>query len=172
MNYQLVVIGNQPNHNAGIQENHNKDPQNIDDDAAFDVKEPEFKVHVSPSSSDKPKKHDAKANEKLKERPDDPNMPALKDITYSDDEEDVGVKADFSNLETSITVSPILTTRVHKDHLVTQIISDLSSAPQTRSMSRMVKEQGGMTQINDEDFHTCMFACFLSQEGTPSSQRS
>nr|GFB19787.1 hypothetical protein [Tanacetum cinerariifolium] len=28
----------------------------------------------------------------------------------------------------------------------------------------MVKEQGGMTQINDEDSHTCMFACFLSQE--------
>nr|GEV47632.1 ribonuclease H-like domain-containing protein [Tanacetum cinerariifolium] len=37
-------------------------------------------------------------------------------------------------------------------------------APQTRSMTRMVKEQGGLHQINDEDFHTCMFACFLSQE--------
>nr|GFD29842.1 copia protein [Tanacetum cinerariifolium] len=31
-------------------------------------------------------------------------MPALEDITYSDDEEDVGAKADFSNLETNITV--------------------------------------------------------------------
>nr|GEV64316.1 hypothetical protein [Tanacetum cinerariifolium] len=48
--------------------------------------------------------------------PDDLNTPALEDITYSGDEEDVGVKDDFSNLETSITVSPILTTRVHKDH--------------------------------------------------------
>nr|GEX67249.1 hypothetical protein [Tanacetum cinerariifolium] len=28
----------------------------------------------------------------------------------------------------------------------------------------MVKEQGGVTQINDEDFYTCIFACFLSQE--------
>nr|GFA31548.1 putative ribonuclease H-like domain-containing protein [Tanacetum cinerariifolium] len=36
--------------------------------------------------------------------PDDPNMPGLEDIIYSDDEEDVGVEADFSNLETSITV--------------------------------------------------------------------
>nr|GEV37473.1 putative ribonuclease H-like domain-containing protein [Tanacetum cinerariifolium] len=35
--------------------------------------------------------------------PDDPDMPALEDITYSDDEEDVGAKADFSNLETNIT---------------------------------------------------------------------
>nr|GEZ44568.1 hypothetical protein [Tanacetum cinerariifolium] len=35
--------------------------------------------------------------------PDDPDMPALEDITYSDDEEDVGAEADFSNLETNIT---------------------------------------------------------------------
>nr|GEZ93084.1 hypothetical protein [Tanacetum cinerariifolium] len=48
--------------------------------------------------------------------PDDPNMPALEDIAYFDDEEDVGAEADFSNLETNITVSPIPTTRVHKDH--------------------------------------------------------
>nr|GEU60047.1 hypothetical protein [Tanacetum cinerariifolium] len=31
------------------------------------------------------------------------DMPALEDITYSDDEEDVGAEADFSNLETNIT---------------------------------------------------------------------
>nr|GEW91550.1 hypothetical protein [Tanacetum cinerariifolium] len=91
-------------------------------------------------------------------------MPALEDITYSDDEEDVGAEANFLNLETNITVSPIPTTRVHKDHLVTQIIGDLSSAPQTKSMTRMVKKQGGLTQINNDDFHTYMFACFLSQE--------
>nr|GEZ52393.1 retrovirus-related Pol polyprotein from transposon TNT 1-94 [Tanacetum cinerariifolium] len=96
--------------------------------------------------------------------PDDPNMPALEDIAYSDDEEDVGAEADFSSLETNINVSPIPTTRVHKDHPVTQIISELSAAPQTRSMTRMVKEQGRLTQINNDDFHTCMFACFLSQE--------
>nr|GEU55190.1 putative ribonuclease H-like domain-containing protein [Tanacetum cinerariifolium] len=38
----------------------------------------------------------------------DPDMPELEDITYSDDEDDVGAEADFNNLETSITVSPIL----------------------------------------------------------------
>nr|GEU94514.1 hypothetical protein [Tanacetum cinerariifolium] len=95
---------------------------------------------------------------------DDPNMPDLEDITYSDDEEDVGAEADFSNLETNITVSLIPTTRVLKDHPVIQIIGDLSLATQTRSMTMMVKDQGGPTQINNEDFHTCMFACFLSQE--------
>nr|GFA34761.1 copia protein [Tanacetum cinerariifolium] len=69
------------------------------------------------------------------------NMPHLEYITYSDDEEDVGAEANFSNLETSINVSPIPMTRVHKDHLVTQIIGDLSLAPQTKSITRMVKEQ-------------------------------
>nr|GEU61201.1 ribonuclease H-like domain-containing protein [Tanacetum cinerariifolium] len=36
--------------------------------------------------------------------------------TYSDDEKDVGAEADFTNLETTIIVNPILTTRVHRDH--------------------------------------------------------
>nr|GEV46867.1 putative ribonuclease H-like domain-containing protein [Tanacetum cinerariifolium] len=86
--------------------------------------------------------------------PDDLDMLKLEDITYSNDENDVGVEADFNNLETSITVSPIPTTRVHKDHPVTQIIGDLSLATQTRSMTRVAKDQGGLSQINNEDFHT------------------
>nr|GEZ09316.1 ribonuclease H-like domain-containing protein [Tanacetum cinerariifolium] len=88
----------------------------------------------------------------------------LQDITYSDDEEDVGAEADFTNLETTIPVSPISISRVHKDHHVTQIIGDLSSATQTKSMTRVAKDQGGLSQINNDDFHTCMFSCFLSQE--------
>nr|GEY08093.1 hypothetical protein [Tanacetum cinerariifolium] len=74
--------------------------------------------------------------------PDDLNIPELEDITYSDDEEDVGAEANFTNLETTITVSPIPTTKVHKDHSMTQIIGDLSSATQTRIMTRVAKDQG------------------------------
>nr|GEW48253.1 hypothetical protein [Tanacetum cinerariifolium] len=171
MNYQPVIAGNQPNPSAGIQEHIDAD-KNIDDDATFEVKElefevkePNYEVHVSPSSSAKTKKHDDKTNREAKGKspidtpgpavgqistnntnsfsaaglsntavsptlgkslyvdpsqyPDDPNMPALEDITYSNDEEDVGAEADFSNLETNITISPIPTTRVHKDHPVT-----------------------------------------------------
>nr|GFD35561.1 hypothetical protein [Tanacetum cinerariifolium] len=95
---------------------------------------------------------------------DDLDMPELEGITYSDDEDDVGAETDFNNLETSITVSPIPTTRVHKYHHVTQIIGDLSLATQTKSMTRVARDQGRLSQINNEDFHTCMFACFLSQE--------
>nr|GEV54486.1 ribonuclease H-like domain, reverse transcriptase, RNA-dependent DNA polymerase [Tanacetum cinerariifolium] len=53
-------------------------------------------------------------------------------------------------------ISPIPTTKVHTDYPVTQIIGDLSSATQTRSMTRVAKDQGGLSQINNEDFHTCM----------------
>nr|GEW22921.1 ribonuclease H-like domain-containing protein [Tanacetum cinerariifolium] len=73
--------------------------------------------------------------------PDDPDMPELEDIVNSNDEEDVGAEADLSNLETNIPVSPIPTTRVRKDHPVNKIIGDLNSAPQTKSMTRMIKEQ-------------------------------
>nr|GEW61633.1 hypothetical protein [Tanacetum cinerariifolium] len=31
-------------------------------------------------------------------------------------------------------------------------------------MARAVRDQGGISQMFNEDFHTCMFACFLSQE--------
>nr|GEV89016.1 copia protein [Tanacetum cinerariifolium] len=72
---------------------------------------------------------------------DDPNIPEMEDITYFDDENNDGAEADFNNLETSITVSHISTTRIHKDHPVSQIIGDLSSTTQTRSMTRVVKDQ-------------------------------
>nr|GFD21340.1 hypothetical protein [Tanacetum cinerariifolium] len=64
--------------------------------------------------------------------PDDPDMLELEDITYSDDEDVVGTEADINNLESAIPVSPIPTTKIHKDHPVSQIIGDLSSTTQTR----------------------------------------
>nr|GEW82258.1 hypothetical protein [Tanacetum cinerariifolium] len=94
----------------------------------------------------------------------DSDMPNLEDLTHFDDADDVGTEADINNLESIISVSPILTTRIHKDHLTSQIIGDLSSTTQTRSMARAVRDQGGLSQMFNEDFHTCMLACFLSQE--------
>nr|GEU86097.1 hypothetical protein [Tanacetum cinerariifolium] len=147
-----------------------KDPQNTDAGATFEVKEPKFEVYVSPSSRVRNLSKEFEdfssnitngvnaastpvtavesnstnsTNTFTAVGPSNNvvNMPALEDISYSDDEEDVSVEADFSNLETSITISPILTSKVHKDHPVTRILRDLSLAPQTRSMTRMVKDQ-------------------------------
>nr|GEX10207.1 putative ribonuclease H-like domain-containing protein [Tanacetum cinerariifolium] len=156
----------------------------------FDVKEPEPKVILSPSNSAQSKEQDDKTMKEAKGKSPiesvagyrdlnaefqdcsenssnevtTANMPGSEDIIYSDDEDVVGAEADLNNLESSIPVSPISTTRIHKDHPVSQIISDLSLTTQTRSMTREVKDQGGLSQMFGNDFHTCIFVCFLSQE--------
>ncbi|GJR80040.1 putative ribonuclease H-like domain-containing protein [Tanacetum coccineum] len=98
---------------------------------------------------------------------DDPNMPNLEEIVYSDDDEGVDAKADMTNLDTHILVSPTPTTRIHKDHPLEQIIGDIHSAPQTRRMTKNVTEHGMFSsvqqRINHKDFQNCLFACFLSQ---------
>nr|GEU45766.1 hypothetical protein [Tanacetum cinerariifolium] len=193
INYQPVTVGNQSNHSV-VWSFGSTNPQNTDGDAASDRKEPEFdekkpesKVFVSPNSSDQSKKQDDKTKREAKGKSpvesftgyrdlspefkdcldnsiNEVNATELEDITCFDDEVDVGAEADFNNLETSIPVSPILITRVHKDHPVIQIIGDLSSSIQTRSMTRVGQDQGGISQMFNDDFHACMFACFFSQE--------
>nr|GEW30519.1 putative ribonuclease H-like domain-containing protein [Tanacetum cinerariifolium] len=86
-------------------------PQNNDEDAAFDgkehdfdVKKPKSKVILSPSSSAQSRKLDDMTKKKVKGK-------KLEYITYSDDQNVVGVEADFNNLETSITEEP---KRVHQ----------------------------------------------------------
>ncbi|GKA89727.1 putative ribonuclease H-like domain-containing protein [Tanacetum coccineum] len=76
----------------------------------------------------------------------DPNVPELEDIVYSDDDEDVGTEADMNNLDAFMHVSPIPTTRIQKDHSVEQIIGDLNSAPQTRRMTKNLEEHGLRTK--------------------------
>ncbi|GJW71168.1 ribonuclease H-like domain-containing protein [Tanacetum coccineum] len=79
------------------------------------------------------------------ELPFDPNMPALEDYSifdFSRDDEDDGAVADMNNLDTTIQVSPIPTTRIHKDHPLDQVIGDLQSATQTRKMSKNLEEHG------------------------------
>ncbi|GJS36088.1 putative ribonuclease H-like domain-containing protein [Tanacetum coccineum] len=68
-------------------------------------------------------------------------------------------------------VSSIPTTRIHKDHLIEQIIGDLHSAPLTRRTSQQnLAELGLVSYINKQrrtnhkDYQNCLFACFLSQK--------
>nr|GEV00264.1 putative ribonuclease H-like domain-containing protein [Tanacetum cinerariifolium] len=69
------------------------------------------------------------------------DMPNLEDLTHSNDTDDVGAEADINNMESIISVSPIPTTRIHKDHPTSQIIGDMSSTTQTKSMVRAVRDQ-------------------------------
>nr|GEX67458.1 retrovirus-related Pol polyprotein from transposon TNT 1-94 [Tanacetum cinerariifolium] len=64
------------------------------------------------------------------------NMPTLEAIRIFNgafDDRDLGVEADTNNLDSSIVVSPIPITRVHKDHPKEQIIGDLNLNTQTSS---------------------------------------
>nr|GEX87805.1 hypothetical protein [Tanacetum cinerariifolium] len=81
---------------------------------------------------------------------DDPNMPELEDLSiFEDPNEDVfGAEADLNNLESTFQVSPIPTTRIHKDHPLEQVIRDLYSAPQTRRMSKYLEEHGLVSTVN------------------------
>ncbi|GKG33608.1 hypothetical protein Tco_0433767, partial [Tanacetum coccineum] len=59
------------------------------------------------------------------ELPFDPNMSALEYYSifdYSSNDKDDGAEADMNNLDTTIRVSPIPTTKIHKDHHIDQVI--------------------------------------------------
>ncbi|GKA34973.1 putative ribonuclease H-like domain-containing protein, partial [Tanacetum coccineum] len=79
--------------------------------------------------------------------PTDPLMPEdtvnlLNTGIFSDayDDEDVGAEPDLNNLETTMNVSPIPTTKIYKDHPKNQIIGDINSSTQTRRMTKISEE--------------------------------
>ncbi|GJZ55789.1 retrovirus-related pol polyprotein from transposon TNT 1-94 [Tanacetum coccineum] len=82
--------------------------------------------------------------------PTDPLIPDLEDTgIFSDayDDEDAGAEAGLNNLETIMNVSPIPTTRIHKDNPKDQIIRDINSATQTRRMTK-ISEEHAMTLVD------------------------
>nr|GEV05509.1 putative ribonuclease H-like domain-containing protein [Tanacetum cinerariifolium] len=85
------------------------------------------------------------------------------------DDEVEGAEADFNNLELATVVSPIPTTRIHKDHPKEQIIGDSLSALQTRRMTKTSQKHAMVTYIkkqrrtNHKDYQNGLLACFLSQ---------
>ncbi|GJW50066.1 hypothetical protein Tco_0091417 [Tanacetum coccineum] len=81
-------------------------------------------------------------------------------------DEDDGVEAHMNNLDTTIQVSPIPTTRIHKEHPLDQVIGDLQSTTQTRKMSKNLRNIGCLDYSTKNKhkrpskLHS--FACFLS----------
>ncbi|GKB58005.1 putative ribonuclease H-like domain-containing protein [Tanacetum coccineum] len=173
MNYKPVIARNQSNGNV--------DPKSSHDDESKPSSDDEKKVDEDPRKDSKSidqKKDDnvnstnnvnvASTNEvnavggKIRiELSDDPNILALEDIVYSDDDEDVGAEANMNNLDAFMPVSPIPTTRVHKDHPVEQIIGDLHSAPQTRRMTKNLEEHGLFSLVQQRTNHKDFVVDFI-----------
>nr|GEY65553.1 hypothetical protein [Tanacetum cinerariifolium] len=103
--------------------------------------------------------------------PNDPLMPNLEDARiFSDayDDKDEDAEADYNNLETVISVSPISSARIHKDHLKEDIIREVNSAVQTRKMAKhnevgLISFINKQRRANHKDFQNYLFAFFLSQ---------
>ncbi|GKD39381.1 putative ribonuclease H-like domain-containing protein [Tanacetum coccineum] len=168
MNYKPIVTGNQSNGSAGTKPCDNVGKAIVETEEKKDVEDP-GNEDSEVSSTEEPRVNQEKdanvnntnnintvsptdnvagiednvVNENIVYRcADDLNMPELEDIVCSGDDEDVNAEADMNNLDTFMPVSPIPTTRIHKDHHVEQIIRDLNSAPQTRRMTKNLEAQG------------------------------
>nr|GEV88263.1 hypothetical protein [Tanacetum cinerariifolium] len=78
------------------------------------------------------------------------------------------LEVDLGNIPNSYTVPTTPHTRIHKNHPLKNVIGDVQSSIQTRRMEKLTSEQGFLSAIYEgkthEDLHTCLFACFLSQE--------
>nr|GFB11456.1 putative ribonuclease H-like domain-containing protein [Tanacetum cinerariifolium] len=150
MNYHPVLAENQTNPHAGFQDTEKEGEEGTQTYVLFPVLSDENQTNPHAGFQDTEKEGEEGTQTYVL-------FPVLSD-------DYVGAEADINNMESIILVSLIPTSRIHKDHPTSQIISDLSSTTQTRSMARGVRDQGGISQLFNEDFHTCMFACFLSQE--------
>ncbi|GJT76625.1 putative ribonuclease H-like domain-containing protein [Tanacetum coccineum] len=191
INYEPIVAGTQSNGFAGTKASDNADSKSSHDDGSKPSSDDEKKFDEVPrkeSECNDQEKEDNVNNTNIVnaaginevnavgektsiELPFYPNMPALEDYSIfnlSRDDEDDGAEADMNNLDTTIQVSPILTTRIHKDHPFDQVIGDLQSVTQTRKMSQDLKEHVFISNIqqrtNHKDLQNCLFACFLSYE--------
>ncbi|GJX17541.1 putative ribonuclease H-like domain-containing protein [Tanacetum coccineum] len=163
MNYVLVVAGINSNDLVGTEESI--------DAASNDEPQP---------SSDAGKKDDEGVNKESgiddQERPENstqdvntagPITTAPLEATHVDffgDETEI----DMSNITTTYLVPSTPNTKIHKDHSLDHVISDVQSGVQTRRMTKTTNEQEFISTVykgkTHEDLHTCLFACFLCQE--------
>nr|GFA61313.1 hypothetical protein [Tanacetum cinerariifolium] len=126
MNYHPFLAENQSNSNAGFQDiekarvegtqtyvlflvlsDGSTNPKNNNKDALVDGKEHDDDIQNT--------------NDFSVAGPLNAAMPNLEDLSHNADV--VGVEADINNMESIILVSPIPTTRIHKDHPTSQIIA-------------------------------------------------
>nr|GFC68205.1 ribonuclease H-like domain-containing protein [Tanacetum cinerariifolium] len=137
MTYELVTVGNQTNDaayetpskgNEGVSKGSGIGNQEMFDSSFQDVNTAEPSINTANTNINTGSLNINTISSN------DLSMPSLEETGIFDDvydDREVGAEADIKNLELSSVVSPIPTTRVHKDHLKEQIIRDLNLATQT-----------------------------------------
>ncbi|GJT96557.1 ribonuclease H-like domain-containing protein [Tanacetum coccineum] len=195
MNYQPVRSENQANktagpeeanHSAGTQDNIDAGNSKIEADPAQDY----FVLPICSSYTSTVKSSEAK-NEGEKPNK-DTGLKTNEEPGFAQEAEDLLLQAgaaratstntvntaspshvfmaDFTNLESTVNVSPIPTSKIHFIHPTTQILGDPKLEVQTRS--KVNKSSGAYAFVsyiqkqrrnNHKDFQHCLFACFLSQ---------
>ncbi|GKC92097.1 putative ribonuclease H-like domain-containing protein, partial [Tanacetum coccineum] len=176
MNYEPITSGNQTNGDAGIETNVNAGQAGQEKASDNECILLPLMLSNSPLSLSTQSIDDKDADEVPDKGDNDKEGYANstnKDSTVSPSvstaRPKVGAEADLNNLETTMNVSPIPTTRIHNDHPIDQIIGDINLATQTRRMTKISKEHAMASYIkkqrrtNHKDYQNCLFACFLSQ---------
>nr|GFC37493.1 retrovirus-related Pol polyprotein from transposon TNT 1-94 [Tanacetum cinerariifolium] len=138
MNYHPVITENQTNSHVGLRdlnaefEECTNNSSNVVNAASslvstaghnFINNTNDFSV-ASPSNTDASPTAANSSSQVASTSTHDSDLPNLEDLTHSDDADDVGAEADINNLQSIISVSPIPTTRIRKDHPTSQIIGD------------------------------------------------
>nr|GEZ11056.1 putative ribonuclease H-like domain-containing protein [Tanacetum cinerariifolium] len=154
MNYHPVIAKNQTNSNAGFPNIEKAGEEGTQTYVLFPVLSDGF-INSQNNNKDAlvdEKKHDDDIQKSVSPDIHSSNSGAQTrkqgDKTENKDKNDVGAEADINNMESIISVSPIPITRIYKDHPTSQIIGDLSSTTQTRSMARAVRDQEEPKQVH------------------------
>nr|GFB18939.1 putative ribonuclease H-like domain-containing protein [Tanacetum cinerariifolium] len=163
MNYHPVLAENQSNTHAGFQDTEKAGEEGTQTYVLFPV--------LSDGSIN-PKNNNKDALVDGKEHDDDIQKSMSPDIHSSSCEcinnSSNGVNATGSSVSAAglnFTNSTNDFSAAGPSNAVMPNLEDLShNADNTRSMTRAVRDQGRISQMFNDDFHTCMFACFLSQK--------
>nr|GFB05742.1 hypothetical protein [Tanacetum cinerariifolium] len=170
MNYHLVITENKADSNAGFQDTEKTGEKGTQTYVLFPVL---FDGSTNSQNNNK----DALVDEK--EHDDDIQKSVSPDIHSSSSGAQTRKQGDRTENKDKVNVASSLVSTAGKNSINSTNdfsaagpsnaamlnLEDLShDADDTKSMERVVRDQGGISQMFNEDFHTCMFACFLLQE--------
>ncbi|GJZ19218.1 putative ribonuclease H-like domain-containing protein [Tanacetum coccineum] len=104
---------------------------------------------------------------------DDSQIPALEDIYNNPSDgiftnasyDDEGAVVDFTNLETTVNVSPIPTSRIHFIHPTTQILGDPTSTIEPKKITQALEDESWVDAMQEELLQFKIQKGYIQEEG-------